>query len=269
MKIVFLWFFLYFFLLSFLGGAHTFLTTAYFLFFIFKRCSRPSHHRLLSLFYFQAVLMPSSPPPTFAFLFSGGAHTFLTTAYFRFFIFRWCTYPSHHRLLSLFYFQAVLIPSSPPPIFAFLFSGGAHTLHTTAYFRFSIFRRCSYRPHHRLLSLFHFQAVLIPSSPPPTFSFLFLGGAHTLHITTYFRFSIFRWCSYPSHHRLLSLFLFPGGAHTFLTTAYFRFFIFRRCSRPSHHRLLSLFYFQAVLTPHNPLPRHDLRNILHHPLKNA
>ena len=74
MKIVFLWFFLYFFLLSFLGGAHTFLTTAYFLFFIFKRCSYPSHHRLFSLFYFQAVLTPFTPPPTFTFLFLGGAH---------------------------------------------------------------------------------------------------------------------------------------------------------------------------------------------------
>ena len=101
------------------------------------RCSYPSHHRLFSLFYFQAVLTPFTPPPIFAFLFSGGAHTFLTTAYFRFSIFRRCSYPSHHRLLSLFYFQAVLTPFTSPPTFAFLFSGGAHAPHTPSSSRFT------------------------------------------------------------------------------------------------------------------------------------
>jgi len=190
----------------FSGGAHALHITAYFFFFISRRCSYPSHHRLLSLFYFQAVLTPFTSPPTFAFLFSGGAHTFLTTTYFRFFIFRRCSYPSHHHLLSLFYFQAVLIPSSPPPTFSFLFSGGAHTLHTTAYFRFFIFRRCSCLPHHHLLSLFHFQAVLIPFTPPPTFAFLFSGGAHAFLTTTYFRFFIFRRCSRPTHPFLVTIY---------------------------------------------------------------
>jgi len=234
----------------FSGGAHAPHITAYFRFSIFRRCSYLPHHRPLSLFYFQAVLIPFTPPPTFSFLFSSGAHALHITAYFFFFIFRRCSYPSHHRLFSLFYFQAVLTPFTPPPTFAFSFPGGAHAFLTTAYFRFFIFRRCSYLPHHRLFSLFYFQAVLTPFTSPPTFSFLFSGGAHTLHTTAYFRFSIFRRCSYLPHHRLFSLFyfqavlipssppptfsfLFPGGAHALHTTAHFRFFIFRRCSRPS------------------------------------
>ena len=238
----------------FSGGASSHSCTAYFQFFLFRRCYTSLLHRLFSLFPFQAVLPLTLAPPTFFFSFSGGASSHSCTAYFLFFSFKRCPLPLPHRLLSLFLFQAVLPLTLAPPTFFFSFSGGASSPPCTAYFLFFLFKRCYTSLLHRLLSLFLFQAVLPLTLAPPTFFFF-----------------LFKRCYLSLLHRLFSLFSFQAvlhltlapptfsfsfssGASSHSCTAYFLFFLFRWCFLSLLHRLLSLFLFQAVLhlTPAPP-----------------
>ena len=180
----------------FSGGASSHSCTAYFQFFLFRRCYTSLLHRLFSLFPFQAVLPLTLAPPTFFFSFSGGASSPPCTAYFLFFLFKRCYTSLLHRLLSLFLFQAVLPLTLAPPTFFFF-----------------LFKRCYLSLLHRLFSLFSFQAVLHLTLAPPTFSFSFSSGASSHSCTAYFLFFLFRWCFLSLLHRLLSLFLFQAVLH--------------------------------------------------------
>jgi len=270
---------------SFSGGDNSPSCTAYFLFFLFKRCYLSSLHRLLSLFLFQAVSLATPSPPTFSFSFSGGATPPSCTAYFLFFFFRRCYTSLLHRLLPSFLFQAVLHLPLAPPIFSFSFSGGVPCHSCTAYFLFFFFKRCFLSPLHRLLPSFLFQAVLHLPLAPPIFSFSFSGGSSSHSCTAYFLFFLFRRFFLSLLHLLLSLvpfqavlpltlapptffFSFSGGATPPSCTAYFLFFLFRRfytsilfsrCTKTLHPVLF--FLTNASHTTEKNLPCHSTREV--------
>jgi len=232
---------------SFSGGASSHSCTAYFLFFLFQAVPLPLLHRLLSLFPFQAVLPLPLAPPIFNFSLSGGATPPSCTAYFLFFLFRWCFLSLLHRLLSVFPFQAVLHLTPAPPIFSFSFSGGASSHSCTAYFLLLFFRRCFLSLLHRLFSLFLFQAVSLATPSPPTFSFSFSGGASSHSCTAYFLLLFFRRCFLSPLHRLFSLFPFQAVLHLTLAPPTFSFSLSGGASSHSCTAYFLLFPFQAVL----------------------